>query len=689
MAWVSNNYFGVTGTRFALGRAFTQTEEVLGEVILSHRFWMKRFNGDPTVIGRNVVVNNHPVTIIGVTEPGFTGSTVLAPEIWAPFTMMKLLDPRSQVTEGRPFSVVMALGRLKPGITVEQAQADLARVAARLAKEFPDSHRERGVAVARSSRFPGETRLYASAFIGVLGLLTLLGALVASANIAGLMLAHGAVRQREFAVRTALGADRRRLVRDLLLEQLSCFGAGGLGGAFLCLWLVDLLRTAVPRLPVPVELDLSVNPGALAFAIGFSLVLGLLFSVGPALNSSRFNLVAALRQQEQPSGARIFGLRGLFLILQLSLSLALLTAAAGLTKSLWCVAHRSPGFDTDRVELVEVDLRNAGFTEETGRQFLDQLVASARNLPGVESAATTVAIPLSGGGFSFGPLFPDAARKQPPAIADWNLVSPDYFATMSIPLVRGRDFKPSDRAGAPLVGIVNETFARVTWPGQNAIGQFLYNGEGKPIEIVGVARDSKYRSVGEAPRLHFYAPAAQNYFFRQALLVKSRDRTSLLPRVQELLHQLQPNLPIHNAQSLGEAVALGTAPQRIAASVALAAGLLALVLAATGIYGATLFWVAHRTREFGVRAALGAAPRSLLRLALSGSLRITAVATVLGLAGAFGLLQILNSLFGGISAELSLFAVCAALFAALALAASLMPARRAARVDPLIALRAE
>lgn len=689
LAWVTTNYFGVTGTRFAAGRGFTPTENPLGEIVISHRYWQKRFAGDPAVIGRAVVVNNHTVTIVGVTEPGFTGSTVLAPDVWGAFPMMKLFEPGSEILTGRPFSIVMALGRLKPGISAGQAQADLSRIAEQLAKEYPQSHAERGVAVSPSSRFPGQVRLYASAFLGLLGLLTLLGAVVACANIAGLMLAHGAGRRQEFAVRTALGADRRRLVRDLLLEQLVLFGFGGLGGGLFSLWLVDLLRSAIPQLPVPVQLDLSVNPGALAFAIGLALLLGLLFSLGPALTSSRFDLVSALRRQEQPGGGRVFNLRGIFLVLQLALSLALLTGAAGLTKSLWSLAYRSPGFDPARVELVQFDLRNAGLGESAGRQFSEQLLTQVNAMPGVERSAFTVSVPLSGGGFSFGPLFPTNNRNQPPIITDWNLISPDYFATMSIPLVRGRDFTAADRSGGPLVGIVNETFARLTWPGKDPIGQFLYNHNGQPIEIVGVARDSKYRSAGEAPLPHFYAPLTQVYFSRVTLLVKSRDDTSLIPRVRDLLHHLQPNLPIHLAQSVSEAVALGTTPQRIAASVALAAGLLALVLAATGVYGATLFWVAHRTREFGVRAALGATPRSLLRLALTGSLRLTAVATALGLAAAFGLLAVVGSLFGGITAEPLLFVACALLFGALVLGASFLPARRAARVDPMIALRAE
>lgn len=689
LIWVSANYFGVTGTRFAVGRAFTDSEEPHAEVVLSHRYWQRRFNADPGVIGRTVMLNNHPVHVVGVAEPGFTGSTVLSADLWAPLPMMKLLNPQTQALSGRPFSLVMGLGRLKPGVSAEQAQADLQRVARRLAAEFPESHAERGVAVTRSTRFPGETRLIASTFLGVLGLLTLLGALVASANIAGLLLARGAVRQQEYAIRAALGADRRRLIRDLLAENLVLFTLGGAAGALVCAGLVQLLRAAVPQLPVPVEFAVSVHPLALGFAFAFALVLGLLFSVGPALHSSGFDLLAALRQQAQSGHNRVFGLRGLFLVFQLALSLALLATAAGLTRSLWALAYRSPGFETARVELAQLDLRNAGLNTANGRVFAEQLLAGTRALPRAANVALATSVPLDGGGRGFGRLNLPGTPPEQAVRTDWNLVSPGYFATLGIPLQRGRDFTPADREGSELVGIVNETLARQLWPGQDPIDQLLVNADNQPVRIVGVARDAKYRSAGEAPRAHFYAPYGQIYFSNVTLFVKSTDGSTLLPAVRDLVRRLQPNLPIYNTQSLDSAVSGALAPQRIAASVALAAGLLALVLAATGVYGATLFWATLRTREFGVRAALGATPGSLLRLALSGSLKLAGIAVLAGLAGAFGLLQVVNSVFGGIEASPALFALTAALFTALVVAAAFFPARRAARVDPMLALRAE
>jgi predicted permease len=688
VSWVSANYFGVTGTRFAAGRSFVDSEQPHAEIVISHRYWQRRFHGE-SVVGQAILLNNQPVTIVGVTEPGFTGSTVLAADVWAPLPLLRVFHPQSHPLDGRQNAMVMGIGRLKPGTTPQQAQADLQLVAQRLAQEFPDTHAERGVAVSPSTRFPGDTRMIAATFLGVLGLLTLLGALVASANIAGLLLARGAVRQQEYAIRAALGADRRRLLVGLLAENLVLFALGGAAGALLCVWLINLLRGAIPQLPVPVEFAVSVDPLSLAFAVGLALLLGLVFSLGPALSSSRFDLLSALRQQPGQAGSgRVFGLRGLFLLFQLTLSLALLTTAAGLAKSLWTLAYRSPGFDSTRVELAQMDLGNAGLNAASGRTFAEQLLDGARRLPAVEAAALATSVPLDGGGRGFGRL---ALPGEPDGSidTDWNLVSAGYFQTLGIPLLRGRDFTAADRAGAPLVAIVNETFARRTWPNEEALGKILLNDRNQPVEIVGVARDAKYRSAGEAPRAHFYAPFGQVYFSQVTLFVKSRDGATLVPAVRELVKQLQPNLPVFNTQTLASAVSGALTPQRIAAGVALAAGLLALVLAATGIYGVTLFWATLRTREFGVRLALGATPGSLLRLALGGSLRLAAASLVLGFGVAFALLQAVNAVFGGIGADPLLFIASGGFFTALVVAAAFFPARRAARVDPMIALRAE
>jgi len=689
--WVSPNFFAVLGTRLAAGRGFTEDGKPHGEIVISHRYWQRRFNSDAAIIGRSVQVNGHPVAIVGVAEPGFSGTTILAADFWMPLTDMELLRPGTRMLTARGMSFIIALGRLKPGVTVPQAQSDLALIAGRLAEAHPDTHRERGVVVLPSSRLPGDFSKAASAFLGVLGVLALLALLVASANIASLMLARGAARQREFAVRTALGADRRRLLRDLLLENLALFATGGFAGVLLCHWMVDAFAGLIPALPVSIDASLRVNPLAVVFTLALSLIVGLAFSLWPALGASRFDLLTVLRRGEQPAGgARVFSLRGLFLVIQLTFSLALLATAGALARSLFEQANANPGFDPRRVEFVRFDLTNAGLSGRTAPVLLDRLLAETRQLPGVERAAYSVAVPLEGSGHGFGRLTkPGAPADQPGPRFDWNVVSPGYFATLSIPLAAGRDFTENDKDNTPLVGIVNETLAERFWPGENAIGKVLLNSDGKPVEIVGVARNSKYRSISESPRGFFYAPRAQLYTEKTALFVKTAADASAIPQVRGLFRRLAPNLPIYQTNSLVAASAVGLVPQRIAASVALAAGFLTLVLAATGIYGVTLYWTATRTREFGVRLALGATRHNLLRLALSGSLRLVAVASVLGLAGAFGLVQAASSVLGRIPAHPAIFAGSAALFAILVVFASWLPARLAAKVNPVQALRSE
>lgn len=690
LQFVSANFFDVLGTAMRAGRPFSALERPEAGIVLSHDYWKKRFDGDASVIGEQVFLNNVPVFIAGVAEPGFRGTSILAADVWAPFDLIPVMNPGSTFLAARGNSSLMAIGRLKHDATIEQAQLDLAATAARLAREYPETHAQRGVAVVAASRFAGDLRRMATTFLGLLGALALLVMLVVSANIGGLMLARGATRQREFALRSALGADRRRLVRETLMEHLVLFAIGGAGGLLVCSWLLDAFRGVVPQLPVALELTVRMSPAAFGFTLGFAVLVGFVFSIGPALSSSRFDLLTVLRRGEQPKGgSRLFSLRGLFLLVQLTLSLALLITATGLTHSLWRLARADPGFDTRGVELASFDLTAAGLNAQSGMAFADELLRSARALPSVRHAALTVAIPLNGSGFGFGSLrVPGAATDAPSIGTDWNLVSPGYFATLDIPLLRGRDFTAVDRANAPLVAIVNETFARRVWPNADAIGQVLLNEDNRPLTVIAVARDAKYRSVQEAPRSHIYVPFAQNYFRRPTLLVKTRDEASVLPAIREIVQKLQPTLPIHHAQNLASAVAVALVPQRVAAGAALGTGLLGLLLSAVGVYGITLFWTTTRSREFGVRIALGATRSSVIRLALLGTLRLTLTSIAVGSLGALALTRIANSLFGGMHLDPALLGATATAFAAIVTFAAFLPARRAG-ADPAAALRAE
>lgn len=690
--WVSGNFFPVLGTRFALGRNFAAGDGPVPEIILSHRFWQRRFHGDPGVIGRSVLYNSTPVTIVGVAEAGFDGVSIVAVDFWAPFSLVEVLEPGSTLLRNRANAFLLAYARLKPGITQAQAQAEITLIAQRIEKANPETHKGRGLVLAPSSRFPGEMGLAATMASSALFLLTGLALTVACANVAGLLLARAAARRRELAVRAALGASRGRLVALVLMEPMLLFAAGGVLGGFFALWLVDAFNSLLPSLPVAIAVRPVVNAPAFAFCLGLALLGGLLVGLAPALNATRFAVLGGLRSQEQTGGGRIFSLRNLFLMVQLSLSLALLTTAGLLVKALSRTAAVHPGFDAGRVEFMHFDLRSGGLTKETGPAFAADFVQRVAALPSVESAAWSAAIPLDGSRRGFGELWkPGVARTDELSIqTDWNIVSPGYFATLGIPLVAGRAFELSDVANAPRVAVVNETFARQLWPGQNAIGQTLVNDEGQTLTVVGVARDAKYRSLGDAPERQFYVPTAQTYYHGNTLFVKLRDGSSVVPQVRALLLQTRPGLPMGQTQTLDSFAATSLLPYRIASLVAAGAGGLALLLAGMGVYGSTLFWASRRSREFGVRLALGSSRAQLIALVLRGSLTVALIAIVAGLAASFGLGQVVRAfLFGAPAADPAVFLGTASFFLGLVALAAWLPARRATRVDPMIALRAE
>ncbi len=694
--YVSGNYFDVLGVRPEAGRFFRADEDQAAGgaavAVASHRFWQEQFGGDPSLVGRTVTLNNQVVTIVGIAPGAFTGTMVLRPDVWVPLHARP--DPGLFTSRGGVW--LIGIGRLAPGVTVSRAGAALATIAARLEHDYPDANKGKGVVVAPSSAFPAELGLYVKGFLAILTGLVGLVLLIASVNVAGMMLARAAGRRREIAVRLAIGAGRARLVRQLLTESLLLFLLGGGAGLVLALWMRNLLVALVPQLPLPVVLDLPLDGRVLAFTAAVSLAAGALTGLAPALQASRADVVPALKDDARSGGGRTLRLRNLLVGSQIALAMLLVVAAGLFLRALQGADRIDPGFDPTNVELASLDLSLGGFDRTSGEAFGRTLLDRVRALPGVESACLTVQLALDGSGFGMGGIAPaDHAlpNGRKTLGLDWNAVTPGYFRTLGIHLVRGRPFREGDRQGAPPVAIINETLARQLWPGEDPLGRRLINPRPDgdiTMEVVGVEKDRKYRSLGEAPRPFIYVPLAQRYVSGVSLLVKRAGGPSVIPAVRAALHDLAPTLPIVHAEALASYIGIGLLPQRIALTVAGSLGIVGFLLAAVGIYGVTAYTVSRRTRELGIRMALGARPQDVGRLVLAQGARLAGAGIAAGLALALVVSRLIASLLYGIGPGDPLtYAAAGTLFAAMTLVASWAPARRAARVDPMTALRDE
>jgi predicted permease len=513
-------------------------------------------------------------------------------------------------------------------------------------------------------------------------------------NIAGMMLARAVARRREIAVRLAVGAGRGRLVRQLLTESAVVFAAGGAVGLVLSVWLTSLLFGLLPELPVPVTLDVTTDWRVVGFAVILCLAAALLSGLAPALQASRADLVSSLKTEGMDSGPSRMRLRHAFVVGQITMSLLLVIVAGLFFRALQHATSIQPGFDVEQVDAITLDVSVSGIKNGTEDAFSRQLVERVRALPGVESASTAIDLPLDGGRFSLGALrLPGAPADTPALFADWNVVETDFFKTMKLRLVRGRDFAATDTRSSPRVAIVNGALARRMWPDRDPIGQRLVSEnpeEKRELTVVGVADDAKLVSLGGAPEPYIYVPMSQQPMARFSLLVRTAQASSSVPQVRSLLREMNPNLPITVAMPLREVTAIGLVPQRIAAAVAGSLGLVGLVLAAIGIYGVTAFAVSRRTREIGIRIALGADERRVLKLVLRQGLVLAAIGVAIGLGLAAAGSTLLESLLFGIRGLDPLtFAGACLLFAIVTAAACYVPARRAARLDPMAALRTE
>jgi predicted permease len=699
---VSGNYFTVLGVRPHAGRFFTSADgDRIGEspfVVLSHKTWTRRFNGDSGVIGQPILLNGHPFTVVGVAPEGFHGTTILTGDAWVPIAMADWTMPRiGAAILGNRIGVWLLMGaRLKPGVTIAQANAEIDVIGRNLEREYPTENRGRGLKVMATAPVPGDGAAAVAAFMAILMAIVGLVLIIACVNLAGVLLARAAARRREIAVRLAVGAGRGRLVRQLLTEALMIFAIGGVAGLAVARVMTALLVGLLPSLPFPVDVSLPLDTRVLAFTLALSFVAAVACGLAPALHASKGDVVSSLRDGSVGRFGRL-RLRHAFLVFQVALSLLLVVAASLFLRALQRAATMDPGFDVRGVELTAIDLSIAGYDETRGRVFARQLLDEVRGLAGVESAAIASILPLGGSGFSLGPVAaPGASGPDGPqwTDADWNVVEPGYFATMRLALVAGRDFTPDDRDGARPVVIVNETLAQRFWPGQDPLGREVLMStlrqQTARLLVVGVARDFKYRSLNDRNRQFVFVPLQQQYTARVTVVTRTAEGRRLQGEIRSLLARMDSNLPIVRAQTLEDYTAIGLIPQRVAASVSGSLGIVGLLLAAIGIYGVTAYMVTSRTREIGIRIALGAQRGDVVRMVLGQGMTLAAGGVLIGLVLAAGASRLLGALLFGIGPMDPLaFIGSAILFCLIGLAACYAPARRATEIHAIEALRHE
>lgn len=691
---VSGNFFRVLEARPALGRFFSPNDDSVAApvVVMSDSYWRSRFQADTGVIGRTIDLNGQPFTVLGVAAHGFQGPFVIAPDLWMPMRTAASLTHRTDALTSREALWLIGVGRLAPDRSAGDAQVQLSEIAARLRLTYPKERDLDGVRVEALSLVPGDGHQVIAAFMLVLFAVAVLVLVVASMNVAGMLLARAAGRRREIALRISLGASRARLVRQLATESLVIGGAAGLLGLMLARWLVQALLALAPRLPVPLVLQPTIDARVLAFALAVTLLTALAVGALPALQGTKLDLVPALKIGAGATAQR-HRLRRWLLVAQIAVSMLLVVTASLFGRSLVRARATDPGFRTHGISIASLDLSLAGYDESRGAAQASALLDRVRQLPGVSDVALASVLPLDGTARGYGELA--AAGHAPPAgqeswDADWNAVSPAYFDVLGIPIVAGRALGSADRAGTPDVAVVNQTFAQRLYGSANAaLGQTLTNGT-RTITIVGVARNALYRSLDD-PALNFiYVPMAQRYDPQTNLLVRTTGTDDLAGPLRRALAAFDPRLPILYQRTVEDQVATAMFPQRFALWVSGSLAVVALLLALIGVYGVISYSVAQRTREFGVRVALGAARGTIVSGVLRSGVGIVVSGVLIGAAASFAVTRLLASfLFGVAPTDVVAFGGAALLLAAAALAASWLPARRAAGTDPMVALRAE
>jgi predicted permease len=699
----SANFFDVLQIPMTLGRGFASNEEQQQVVVLSHRLWQRHFASDPDVAGKVVVLSGRPYTVVGVAPPGFRGiDLILDSEFWVPLGHVTDLVTNLSDRHARNMHWLQVIARLKPGVSRTQAAAELETLAQRLATAYPATDKGNHFRFEQAGSLPPRDKSTILLFLAALLVVVLLVLSIACANVAHLLLAQTVGRQREMAVRLAVGATRIRILRQMILESVLLSLGGGVLGVLLSLWSTQALSAFRIPAPVPLDLTLLVDWRVIAYTFALSVGAGIFFGIVPAWAASHPKLTNALKGEDPLARpGRRLTLRNLMIVAQVGMCVILLTATGLFVRSLQQAANIDIGFRTNGIVSLSVDPRVNGYNAERTVQFLADIRRRVAALPGVISVATTDSIPLNGGNRSdefhalVKPKSSNTAPGEPEPTVELYMVTPGYFETMGIPRLAGRDFTNETVTSGPKAAIIDEAFARRVFGSENPIGQSVAGG-GVTYQIIGVVGNIKARTLGEDTRPVLFRALDQTVdydpaFMGYSVLVRSAvNPTEMVAAVRRQIHSLDPGMPVYNVQSMQEHLRDAFFLPRLAATLFGVFGAIGLILAGVGLYGVMSYSVSRRTREIGIRMALGAQVRQVQQLIVREGMVPAAIAIVLGLPAAYALSKLFTSVLYGIhNDDPATFAAVPVFLAVVAFFACWLPARRASRVDPQVVLRSE
>lgn len=697
---VSGNFFDLLGVSTAAGRKFVADDDSPGAppvAIISYRYWQQRWRGDRSVLGKQILLNGQPFVIVGVAAQGFDGPLLgRSISLYIPIHAVAVFPGGSERLTFRAGSSAMALARSKPGASIEQVRQDLGAIAVRLREQFPRDNEGRGIAVENYHPFGRPSVVRQAWFLNaVLLAASLLVLIVVCANVANLLLARAATRRREAAIRLALGSSRWRLVRQMLLEGVLLAVIALVCGFFAASWSADAIVAFLPNLPeVKLSLNLSLDHRVALYGGLLAFLATLVIAIPAAFFDARQSLAPVIKSGERSSIPGRTWLRSGLTVVQVALCVVLVAAGALMLRTINGLRSIDARMNVDNLLLVSFDPGMMGYTEAQGQLVMDRMLERFRSLPGVQLAAHGTIMPFGMATMGIGPIA--GGDVQTPIPIACNFISTDYFRALGIPILQGREFLPSDKSGAPIAAIVNETLAAQFWPGRSPVGQTLklpvYDNEPRrSATVVGVAMNSRYSEATTPDRPFYYLPNAQNYRSRATFLLRtSVPPLSLLETVRKAALGVDPALPLYAPTTMSSFMQNSFWPQKLVATLVGIFAVLTIGLAAVGLYASLSFHVAQRTREFGIRMALGATSRLILRDVLRGAIVLTSIGLVLGTVLALAVTRLMGWLLYGIQPHDPITYACVlALLLAVAAFAAWLPARRATRVDPLVALRYE